>query len=121
MVKAMDGINCSEALHFVNGNKDGATKTALAAFLLSGCSGAERDPERAVELLKERVKEEDGEAMWMLGLCCEYGMGTEVDFDEAQRLYESSSSKGCCMGDLFVGFCHGEKGRGGFGVVGLGL
>ena len=111
----MDKVHYLEVLHSVECGDD-AAKTKLAKFLLAGCDGVERNPERAVELLKERVQEKDGEAMWMLGLCCEYGMGTETDFDEAERLYELSSSAENMIGDLFAQFSYGAKGSGVFGV-----
>ena len=39
-------------------------------------------------LLEERVKAGDGEAMWMLGLCKEYGIGTKQDIEGAEELYK---------------------------------
>ena len=58
---------------------DNSAKTKLAWYLLSGCGGAEVDKERAVKLLKERVEaDKDGEAMWMLGICNEYGIGCDT-------------------------------------------
>ena len=41
-------------------------------------------------LLEEQVKDRDGEAMWMLGLCKEYGMGTEQNIEGAEKLYRQS-------------------------------
>ena len=98
---------------------DNSAKTKLAWYLLSGCGGAEVDKERAVELLKERVKEEkDGEAMWMLGVCDEYGIGCEQDLEEAEGLYKECSECGNVVGQFFV-----ENGRGnkrGSGVMKVG-
>ena len=71
-------------------NGDDRRKTDLAYLLLSGLGGAQIDPERAVSLLEERVKKEDSRAMWMLGLCKEYEIGTKQDFDGAKALYEQS-------------------------------
>ena len=81
---------------------DNRAKTKLAWYLLSGCGGAEVDKERAVELLRERVKEKDGEAMWMLGICKEYGIGCEQDLEEAERLYEECSECGNVVGKFFM-------------------
>ena len=40
------------------------------------------------------MKEKDGEAMWMLGLCKEYGRGIERDIEGAEKLYEGSKEAG---------------------------
>ena len=72
---------------------DESAKTELAWFMLSGRGGAVVDADGAVELLEERVKEGDVEAMWMLGLCKEYGRGTEQDCEGATELYEKSCSR----------------------------
>ena len=94
---------------------DNSAKTKLAWYLLSGCGGAEVDKERAVELLRERVKEEkDGEAMWMLGICKEYGIGCEQDLKEAEGLYEECSECGNVVGKFFV---ESGKDRRGSGVM----
>ena len=81
---------------------DNAAKTKLAWYLLSGYCGAEVDADKAVALLEERVKEDDAEAMWMLGLCCEYGMGTEQDIERAETLYRQSRDKGDDTGKFFA-------------------
>jgi len=64
-------------------------KTKLAHYKLLG-HGCETDADEAVVLLTERVKDDDSEAMWLLGLCYEFGMGTEQDLDEADSLYDLS-------------------------------
>ena len=90
---------------------DNSAKTKLAWYLLSGCGGAKVDKERAVELLRERVEEEkDGEAMWMLGICKEYGIGCEQDLNEVERLYKECSKCGNVVGKFFVE--NGEDKRG---------
>ena len=58
---------------------DSKAKTKLAYYKLSGYGGCEIDADEAVVLLKERVKDKDTDAMWLLGLCYEYGMGCEQD------------------------------------------
>ena len=77
-------------------------KTKLAWYFLSGYCGAEADADEAVVLLEERVKEDDAEAMWMLGLCCEYGLGTKQDVERAETLYQQSSDKGNEIGSFFA-------------------
>ena len=82
---------------------DESAKTKLAWLKLSGLGGAEKDEDGAVELLEERVKEgEDDEAMWMLGLCNEYGTGTEQDIERAKDLYTQSSKRGNVTGMFFA-------------------
>ena len=73
------------------GNGEKKAKTKHAWYKLTGCGGAEIDKDDAVALLEERVKDKDSEAMWMLGLCYEFGMGCEQDVEEAVKLY-----KLCC-------------------------
>ena len=81
---------------------DNCAKTKLAWYFLSGYCGAKVDVDKAVVLLEERVKEDDAEAMWMLGLCCEYGMGTEQDKERAETLYKQSRDKGNKIGKFFA-------------------
>ena len=69
---------------------DERSKTKVAFFMLTGRGGAQVNAERAVELLEERVKKGDYEASWLLGLCCEYGIGTRQDFEREEMLYEQS-------------------------------
>ena len=73
-------------------------KTQLAWFKLSGRGGCEVDEEGAFDLLEERVKADDAEALWMLGLCYEYGMGTRQDWKQAGELYAQSSARGSVIG-----------------------
>ena len=67
-------------------------KTKLALYKLSGRGGAEIDKEGAIALLEERVKDKDVEAMWMLGLCYEYGICCEQDLERAEKFYDDSSA-----------------------------
>ena len=89
---------------------DESAKTSVAYFKLSGLGGAKVDADEAVALLEERVKEGDCEAKWMLGLCCEYGMGTEQDIERAEELYRESFEGGNVVGKLLKE--NGEDGRG---------
>ena len=99
---------------------DNRAKTKLAWYLLSGCGGAKVDKERAVKLLRERVEEEkDGEAMWMLGICKEYGRGCEQDLKEAEGLYKECSECGNVVGKFFEENGKDERGSGVMKVEGL--
>ena len=91
---------------------DNTAKTKLAWLMLSGLGGAGKDEEYAVNLLKERVEEDDGEAMWILGLCNEYGMGTKQDIEQAEILYKHSKEKGNYIDDIFATFKYYKRGRG---------
>ena len=79
-----------------------SAKTELAWYKLSGYEGARKDVDEAVALLEERVKAGDEEAMWMLGLCKEYGIGTEQDVAGAYRLYKQSREAGNELGDFLA-------------------
>ena len=57
-------------------------------------------------MLEERVKDGDTEAKWMLGVCCEYGIGIEQDIERAVLLYQQSSEGGNVVGELLL-----ENGR----------
>ncbi len=96
------------------GNKE--AKTKLARYLLSGYGGAQIDEDRAFDILKERVaKGEDAEAMWMLGLCYEYGIGCETSEEEAEALYKRSREGGNATGEFLVE--NGEGNERGSGVM----
>ena len=81
---------------------DNKAKTKLAYYKLSGYGGCDIDVDEAVALLKERVKDKDTEAMWLLGLCYEYGMGCKQDLKEAESLYKQSKDGGNEIGEFFV-------------------
>ena len=89
---------------------DNKAKTKLAWYKLSGYGGVEIDEDYAVALLEERVKDKDVEAMWMLGLCYEYGMGCEQDLERAELLYKQSSDSGSVIGKFL--FKNGKDSRG---------
>ena len=93
---------------------DNKAKTKLAWYKLSGRGGAEVDVDGAVVLLEERAggEEKDAEAMWMLGMCCEYGMGCEQDLERAESLYKQSSEGGSVIGKFFVRNGRFERGSG---------
>ena len=85
---------------------DESGKTKLAWYKLSGLEGVKVDADEAVKLLEERVVAGDSEAMWMLGLCKEYGRGTEQDIEEAEKLYKQSKESGNEIGKILA-----EKGE----------
>ena len=91
-----------EILSEVEKGEDESAKTKLAWFMLSGLGGAKIEVEKAVKLLEERVAAGDGEAMWMLGICKEYGRGTEQDIEGAEELYKQSSESGNEIGKILV-------------------
>ncbi len=72
---------------------DKSAKTKLAWYKLSGVGGCEIDVDGAVALLEKRVKANDAEAMWMLGVCYEFGRGCEQDIEKAELLYCKSRKK----------------------------
>ena len=94
-------------------------KTQVAYFKLSGCGGVKVDADGAVALLEERVKDRDYEAKWMLGLCCEYGMGTEQDSERAVRLYGECCEGGNVVGEFLMKNGKRERGTGVMIVNGL--
>ena len=89
---------------------DNKAKTKLAWYKLSGYGGVEIDMKGAFALLEERVEDKDEEAMWMLGLCYEYGMGCEQDLKQAESLYKQSFGGGNEIGKFFV--WNGKDSRG---------
>ena len=82
-----------------------------AQWLLEGSHGMERDADAAVALLEEQVKDGDAKAMWMLGMCCEYGMGTEQDVERANQLYIRAAEKRNLTAKLLVGKLYDWKAR----------
>ena len=77
-------------------------KTKLAWYKLSGIGGCEIDEKGAVALLEERVMANDADAMWMLGLCNEFGKGCEQNISRAELLYQRSSDEGNFTGLILV-------------------
>ena len=72
---------------------DEEEKTNLAWFKLSGRGGSDVDEDWAVTLLEEQVECLDPKAMWMLGLCKEFGMGTDQSLGAADKYYERSCNR----------------------------
>ena len=108
-----------EVLSAVERGEESA-KTKLAWYKLSGMGGAKVDVGGAVKLLEERVKEKDGEAMWMLGLCKEYGRGIEQDIEGAEKLFKESKEAGNVIGEILARIGERwERGSGKMGIYGL--
>ena len=61
-----------------------------------------KDIDGALALLNECVKEEDKEALWMMGLCYEHGIGVEQDVQRGLDLYKQSFIKGSEMGNFLA-------------------
>ena len=80
--------------------------------MLEGSHGMARDADAAVALLEEKVKDGDAEAMWMLGVCCEFGMGTKQDVERAEKLYERGAEQGNATAMLLTDKLKNKKGRG---------
>ena len=80
--------------------------------MLEGSHGVERDAEAAVALLEEKVKDGDAEAMWVLGVCCEFGMGTEQDVERAEQLYERGAKQKNATAKLLAYKLKNKNGRG---------
>jgi len=94
-----------------NGDKD--SKTILAWLKLLGLGGAVDDEVDPIELLEQRVKEDDSDAMWILGICCETGRDIDQDVKRAESLYEQSNSLGNKVGNIFRSniICDRRKGK----------
>ena len=106
--KEEDYKACLEAVE----RGDDSAKTKLAWYKLSGVGGCEIDTNGAVALLEERVKDKDAEAMWMLGVCNEFGRGCEQDISRAEMLYKQSSDGGNEIGKILVENKDEEHSRG---------
>ena len=83
-----------------------------ARWMLEGSHGMARDADAAVALLEEKMKDGDAEAMWMLGMCCEFGMGTEQDVERAEQLYERGAEQANATARLMTDKLKNQNGRG---------
>ena len=70
--------------------------------VLESEEATQKNQERAALLLEEAIKTGDSEAAWLLGMCCEYGVGTTVDVKRAERLYRRAAEKGSPAGALLA-------------------
>ena len=110
-IKETDETQYKDAVRALERGEDGA-KTTIAFYKLSGRGGVEVDAERAVALLQERAMKNDDEALWMLGVCYEYGIGTKKDIQEAELHYQRSSQLNNVVGGTFYHFTNGRRGDG---------
>ena len=106
--EALDAAQYREAVSAMK-NGDVKAKTKVAYNKLTGLGGVEVDEEGAVALLDECAKAGDSEAMWMLGLCYEYGIGIEQDIERAVLLYQQSSEGGNVVGKFLLENAEGER------------
>ena len=94
-------------------NTDAVSAKAKIAFdRLSGHGDVEVDAVGAVALLEELAKQGDSEAMWMLGLCLEYGVGTQRDIGRAVMLYNQSCEAKNVVGEFLLKNEEGGRGSG---------
>ena len=119
MTEEQKDVEKSDEAQFVEavramGSGDESAKTKVFFYKLSGRGGVKFDEDGIVALLEERVKDGDCEAKWMLGLCCEYGMGTEQDIERAVKLYQESCEGGNVVGEFLM---KNDKSRRGTGVM----
>ena len=85
--------------------------TEKARWMLEGSHGMTRDADAAVALLEAKVKDGDAEAMWMLGVCCEFGMGTGQDVERAEKLFERGAEHGNETAKLLTDLLKNKNGR----------
>ena len=98
-------------------------KQELVLYLLTGTGGAEKDPARAVALLKEYIGMSDSYAslMWILGVCYEYGFGCTKDTHQAESLYNRSGAKGNELAKLLAYGVEERKGNAVFTISECGM
>ena len=89
-----------------------STTTEEARWLLEGSHGKARDAKAAVVLLEEKAKNNDSDAMWMLGVCCEFGMSTEQDVARAEQLYQQAAQQQNTTAQLLLDKLKNWNGRG---------
>ena len=107
----LDGPAYKEAVHAMESGDEKA-KMKVAFYKLTGRGGVEIDVKGAVALLEDSSEKGNGEAKWMLGLCCEYGIGTKQDIERAESLYQQSYDAGNVVGEFFVWNDLGGRGEG---------
>ena len=114
-------VQYREAREAVNAMEKGdvKAKTKVAFYKLTGLGGVEVDEEGAVALLEQRAEAGDSEAKWMLGVCCEYGIGIEQDIERASLLYQQSSKAGNVVGEFLLENDRSTRGSGVMIVNGL--
>ena len=80
--------------------------------MLEGSHKMTRDAYAAVALLEAKVKNGDAEAMWILGVCCEFGTGIEQDAERAKQLYKHGAAQENATAMLLTDKLKNKNGRG---------
>ena len=95
-------------------NPDGISCAKMAFNVLSNQrnDGDGDDKEQAISFLKKRSLKGDGEAMWLLGLCFEFGIGMEQDISQAELFYYRSGKAGDYVGEFISAHSQGGRGTG---------
>ena len=91
-----------------------AHKVSQARMLLGGDSSTPRDEIKAFGLLEQEAEALDSDAMWMLGLCYEFGMGTFKNLERAEELYGRAKQQGSTTAAFLIEQIanNGKEGRG---------
>ena len=83
------------------GQKKEDVAIETARQMLQGNRDTPVDASAAVALLEELVDARAStNAIWMLGVCYEYGIGTTQDLDRAVQLYKYGAEKGNAAAEL---------------------
>ena len=90
----------------VSKDRDKKARIKLVWYKLSGVGCGKIDDEDIAFL--EGVKDKDKKAMWLLGLCYEYGMGCQQDLEKAHSLFEQAQA---LDGGRVVSILEGERDR----------
>ena len=90
-VEKKDNVPSSNGTVVAKNSDKMDSQTRSAIEKLTGFEGAALDATGAVALLEARVDKGDTEAMWILGLCCEYGIGMMKNTERAGVLLQQSS------------------------------
>ena len=64
------------------------------------------------DLANKHRNNNNADAMWMLGVCCEFGIGTEQDVHRAEQLFESAAQQGNTTAMLLTDKLKNKNGRG---------
>jgi len=70
-----------------------------------------KDITGAIPILDECVKTGDRDALWMMGICFEYGMGVPKDIERAVALYNQSKDLGSIIGKFMSGLNPDFRGK----------
>ena len=62
-------------------------------------------------MLKKRAESGEENAMYLLGLCYEFGIGETKDIEQAERIYKELQEKGNVVGTFLYKHCC-QNGRG---------